>query len=325
METRDLQIFLAVATSGSITRAAEMCGCSQPSVTRTVKDLESELGFDLLHRVGRGVVLSEAGIAFEGEARRMLSAFTELAERAKSIASGKGRTLQIASTSAIGTGLIPAALAAMGPDKLPEVHLAHLLPTTVSQQIRSGQSEVGFTSLPLDGPGLDLLRLYSAQDVAALHKDDPLAQLEVVPLEAFADRCLVTMLDPMRFMRQVSRAMAERGVRPRNIMRTNVSYVALHLVQDTRAVAIIDPVTSYTVQMRDVVIRKIDVSLPFYWGAIALRGATLRPLAAELVATVERLALLKIPGLEILDPARAGHIITQSGAFTGSDRNGATP
>lgn len=325
METRDLQIFLAVATTGSITRAAEMCGCSQPSVTRTVKDLEAELGFDLLHRVGRGVVLSEAGIAFEGEARRMLSAFTELAERAKSIASGKGRTLEIATTSAIGTGLIPAALASMGADRLPEVHLAHFLPTTVSQQVRSGQSEIGFSSLPLDGPGLDLLRLYSASDVAALHKDDPLAKLDVVPLEAFAGRRLVTMLDPMRFMRQVSRAMTERGVKPAGVMRTNVAYVALHLVQDTGAVAIIDPVTSFTVPMRDVVIRPIDVSLPFHWGAIALRGAPLRPLATELVEAVERMALLKIPDLEILDPARAGHIITQSSARSGADKNGTTP
>lgn len=312
METRDLQIFLAVASSGSITRAAEISGCSQPSVTRTIKELEAELGFGLLDRVGRGVTLSDAGIAFEGEARRMLSAFTELAERAKNIASGKGRTLQIATTSAIGTGLIPAALAVLGPDTLPEVHVAHFLPTTVSQQIRAGQSEIGFSSLPLDTPGLEVLRLYSAPDVAAIPADDPLAELDVVPLEAFAGRQLVTMLDPLRFMRQVAQAMTERGVKPGSIMRTNVAYGALHLVQQTGAVGIIDPVTAFTVDMTDVVIKPIDVAVPFHWGAIALRGAAVRPLALRLVDAVEAVARNRIHGLEVLDPARIGQTLSEA-------------
>lgn len=310
METRDLQIFLTVASSGSITRAAEISGCSQPSVTRTIKELEAELGFDLLHRVGRGVVLSEAGIAFEGEARRMLQSFTELAERARSIASGKGRTLQIATTSAIGTGLLPAALASIGMDDLPEVHLAHFLPTTVSQQIRAGQSEIGFSSLPLDSPGLEVLRLYSAPDVAAVCADDPLAALDVIPLDAIAGRRLVTMLDPLRFMRQVSQVMADRNVKPADVIRTNVAYAALHLVQNSGAIAIIDPVTAFTVPMRDVVIRPIDVTIPFYWGAIALRGAALRPVTLGLVDAVEAVAMRTIRNLERLDPARVGQIAT---------------
>ena len=111
METRDLQTFLAVAASGSITKAADMLGRSQPAVTRTIQDLEAELGFQLLHRVGRRVQLSEEGAAFEEEARRLLMSFTELAARAKMIAAGRGRTLQIVTTSAIGTGLLPMALA----------------------------------------------------------------------------------------------------------------------------------------------------------------------------------------------------------------------
>src|SRR6266702_2902993 len=167
METRDLQTFLAVAASGSITKAADMLGRSQPAVTRTIQELEVELGFELLHRIGRRVQLSEEGGAFEEEARRLLMSFTELAARAKTIAAGKGRILQIVTTSAIGTGLIPTAMA-----------------------------ELRNVDLPLDTPGLDVLRLYSAPDVVALREDDALAGLDVVPLSAFAGRRLATMLNP---------------------------------------------------------------------------------------------------------------------------------
>ena len=59
METRDLQTFLAVAASGSITKAAELLRRPQPSVTRTIQDLEAELGFQLLHRVGGMVVTDD--------------------------------------------------------------------------------------------------------------------------------------------------------------------------------------------------------------------------------------------------------------------------
>lgn len=133
METRDLQTFLAVAASGSITKAADMLGRSQPSVTRTIQELEAELGFELLLRVGRRVQLSEEGVAFEEEARRLLMSFTELAARAKTIAAGKGRILQIVTTSAIGTGLIPTAMAELIGVQLPhETHLGQFLPSIVA-------------------------------------------------------------------------------------------------------------------------------------------------------------------------------------------------
>lgn len=313
-------MFLAVASSGSVTRAARVSGCSQPSVTRAIQALEAELGFPLLQRVGRGVVLSEAGLEFEGEAKRMLASFSELAERARQIGAGRGRPLQIATTAAIGAALIPAALADMGGAALPEVHLAQFAPTTVSQQVRIGQSEIGFSSLPLDAPGLDVLRLYSAPNVAVLRADDPLAAHDVVPLEAFSGRPLTTMLDPARFTARVSRAMEDRGICAGSFLRTNVAYAALHLVRETGTAGILDPITAFTVGLDGVVVRPIDVEVPFFWGAIAVKGAVLRPLATNLVAAVERVALRRIPGLDCLDPARAGEIARGTADWIGAGR-----
>lgn len=309
METRDLQTFLAVVGSGGITKAAELLGRSQPSVTRTIQDLEAELGFDLFHRVGRRVQLSEEGVAFEEEARRILMSFTELAARAKAIAGGKGRILQVATTSAIGTCLLPKALAHIGTVRLPpEVHVAQLLPSAVAQEVRAGRGELGFSSLPLDAPGLDVLRLFSAPDVVALRDDDPLAHHRTVPLAAFHARALITLLDPLRFQGRIARVMEERGVVPASILRTNVSVGALQMVRDTGVAAIIDPVSAHGLALPGILIRPLDVSVPFHWGIIAGVGRPLRPLAADLVDAVEVVALRTIPGLRVLDPSRAGEI-----------------
>ena len=319
METRNLQIFLAVAACASMTRAAEMLGRSQPNVTRAIQDLEAEIGFDLFQRVGRRIVLTEYGTAFEGEARRMLSAFAELTERAQTIAAGHGRVLQIATTSAIGTALLPEALAAIDADNLPEVQISQLLPNAVSQDVRSGQAEIGFSSLPLDTPGLEVLRLYAAPDVAVIPRDDPLARKKIVPLSAFAGRRFVTMLDPTRFHKHVAQSMAERKIVPGSVLRTNVAYTGLHLVGHMKALGIIDPVTGCTIDRPDVVVRPLDIAIPFYWGVIAPRDRPMRPLVAALIDAAERVAKARMPGLAILDPKQAGRLFA-SGADAAARR-----
>ncbi|GAA2888671.1 DNA-binding transcriptional LysR family regulator [Aminobacter niigataensis] len=315
METRDLQTFLAVAASGSITKAAELLERSQPSVTRTIQDLEAELGFELLHRIGRRVQLSEEGVAFEEEARRLLMSFTELAARAKMIAGGRGRFLQVVATAAIGNGLIPTAMAELSNAELPqETHVAHFLASTVAQEVRSGRAEIGFSSLPLDTPGLDVLRLYSAPVVVALNERDALAELDVVPLLAFAGRRLATILNPLRFQLHISRALAARGIETGPVIRTNTAYSALLIAQKTGAAAIVDPVTAYGLGLPGIVIRPIDMAVPFYWGVLAAKERPLRPVARALMEAVEVVAERSIVGFNKLDPGMAGQLVTGPGS-----------
>lgn len=61
MDSKQLQFFLAVCGAGSFSKAALDLDVTQPLITRTIRGLEEELGVELFHRNGRGVVLSEAG------------------------------------------------------------------------------------------------------------------------------------------------------------------------------------------------------------------------------------------------------------------------
>jgi LysR family nitrogen assimilation transcriptional regulator len=72
MELHQLKAFLAVAESGTFSRAALRLATTQPILSRKVKLLEEELGTELFHRNGRGVVLSEAGKLLEQYARGIL-------------------------------------------------------------------------------------------------------------------------------------------------------------------------------------------------------------------------------------------------------------
>src|ERR1700745_2198908 len=74
MELRHLRYFVAVAEAGSLPVAAEQTlHTSQPSLSRQIRDLENEIGAQLLTRRARGIELTPAGRAFLDHARLVLS------------------------------------------------------------------------------------------------------------------------------------------------------------------------------------------------------------------------------------------------------------
>src|SRR2546430_16760174 len=74
MELRHLRYFVAVAEEGSVTLAAERrLHTAQPSLSRQIRDLEMEVGAQLLVRSVRGIELTAAGRAFLDHARLALA------------------------------------------------------------------------------------------------------------------------------------------------------------------------------------------------------------------------------------------------------------
>lgn len=92
MDVRQLTYFLAVVDHGGFTRAAEHLIIAQPSLSQTIKGLERELGISLFHRIGRRVVLTEAGRELLGPARlvvRDLEAARSAVDDLRGVRSGR--------------------------------------------------------------------------------------------------------------------------------------------------------------------------------------------------------------------------------------------
>jgi LysR family hca operon transcriptional activator len=87
MELRHIRYFVAVAEAGNLTVAAEQrLHTSQPSLSRQIRDLESELGAQLLTRRARGIELTPAGRTFLDHARLVLSQVDAASEAARRVA-----------------------------------------------------------------------------------------------------------------------------------------------------------------------------------------------------------------------------------------------
>jgi LysR family transcriptional regulator, hca operon transcriptional activator len=108
MELRHLRYFVAVADAGSLTVAAEQkLHTSQPSLSRQIRDLEQEVGVQLMNRSAHGVELTSAGKAFLDHARMALLQAEAAKEAALRAAQPARPTFALGFLSGAEIGLLP--------------------------------------------------------------------------------------------------------------------------------------------------------------------------------------------------------------------------
>lgn len=108
MELRHLRYFVAAADAGSLTVAAEQkLNTSQPSLSRQIRDLEEEVGVQLIERSAHGVELTSAGRAFLDHARMALVQAEAAKEAAQRVARTARPTFALGFMSGAEIGLLP--------------------------------------------------------------------------------------------------------------------------------------------------------------------------------------------------------------------------
>jgi LysR family transcriptional regulator, transcription activator of glutamate synthase operon len=95
MELRQIEYVEAVARHASFTRAAAELHVAQPALSAAVRRLETELGVRLFERTSRRVVVTPAGEAFLGRARRLINEVDQLASEMRDFAGGARGLLRI--------------------------------------------------------------------------------------------------------------------------------------------------------------------------------------------------------------------------------------
>ena len=197
MELRHLQYFVAVAEEGTFTRAAARVHVAQPGVSAQIRQLERELGHQLLDRSGRSVRLTEAGAAVLLHARAALSAAARMRDVADELAGLLRGHLTIGTVTSINSDQLdlPTFLAEFHRDH-PEVEIT--LTTDNSEQLIS-LLRVGRLDLAVLGLGralprdLDLHVITSEPLVAAVAADHPLARRAAVTLAALVRYPLISL------------------------------------------------------------------------------------------------------------------------------------
>ncbi|MGW3622904.1 LysR family transcriptional regulator [Streptomyces sp. NPDC000880] len=161
MDARQLEYFLAIVEHGGFSKAAAALHVAQPSLSQAMANLEADLGVALFHRVGRGVVLSEAGAELLGPSRRVLRDMTAVRDTAASLSGVHRGTVGLASMPSPGIEPLSTLI-----HRFAELHpgvtvstQAAFTPDEVVSLVRSGACELGLlgSAAPLAASGVDVL------------------------------------------------------------------------------------------------------------------------------------------------------------------------
>lgn len=171
MTLDQLRVFVAVAEREHVTRAAEALEMTQSSVSVAVSSLEREFGTKFFHRLGRGIVLTEGGKLFLGEAKVILARIeTTSLVMGEYTGLTRGR-LEIMASHTIASHLLPARLVDFR-RAYPGIQLAISIGNSeqVQSAILNGSVELGFS----EGPPPEMVDPALAMEVVA---NDPLTMI----------------------------------------------------------------------------------------------------------------------------------------------------
>lgn len=233
MSLQQIRCFCAALELGSFTAAASALTVSQPAVAEQIRKLERTLGVDLFVRAGRGVVPTEAGLAFAEHATRGVRAVEDAAESVGELTALRSGTVAVGifgGPSAWRVDELVAAFVRRYPNV--SVRLVGRNSSAVVERVRRGELEAGLLVLPIDDDRLDVRPvmqdevLYVSASPERTRQAATIEQLAATPLVFYdaesGDR------DPIR--RQLAERAQALGVRLRPKVEVELKDIALRLV-----------------------------------------------------------------------------------------------
>ncbi|MBI2764488.1 MAG: LysR family transcriptional regulator [Chloroflexi bacterium] len=214
MDLQQLRYLRAVVRSGSVTRAAEQEHVAQPSVSKQVRAMERELGVALLHRVGRRVVPTEAGMRLADCADRLEDDLRETVASLAGPGGELGRRLSICATETLTNHLLPPALAALRA-RYPAVRVSVEMTSTDEAVARVLDDAVDFAliALPFADSRLEVRPLRTEDVLLAVPSGHAWAGAKRASLaEALADPSFLFSMPGHGLRAQVEAAARELGV-----------------------------------------------------------------------------------------------------------------
>jgi DNA-binding transcriptional LysR family regulator len=193
MELRQLRYFVAVAEELHFRRAAARLHMSQPPLSQQIRQLEAEMGCELLTRSRRRVALTPAGEAFLRDARSLLGELDGAVATARRIAAGQTGRLRINFVGSALLSTVPELVQRFrGAHPLVEIELHERSTVEQLRAIKNGTVDVGLIRPPLEpDPELSVEVLLRERTVSALPADHPLASMRRNPLRRLAAEPLV--------------------------------------------------------------------------------------------------------------------------------------
>lgn len=241
-EARLLRYFLAVADELNFTRAAERLRIAQPALSAQIRQLEAQLGVQLLQRTTRSVRLTDAGRALHERGPAALSALEDVWDAARRAGRGEAGRLRIAYSPSAGYETAPRLVEALC-ERHPDIEVtADVMRTPeIVRAVLDGRADVGVARTPNPADGVRLRTVRLERQGVLVPAGHVLASSSEVELSALAEHPILVhrraanpahhdlLLDLFR----------RKGLEPRLVERPVAFDPTQRLIREGRAIGLV--------------------------------------------------------------------------------------
>jgi LysR family hca operon transcriptional activator len=242
LELRHLRYFVAVAETGSLTTAAERrLFTAQPSLSRQIRDLEAEVGVDLLIRGARGVELTAAGKAFLDHARAALAQAESAVEAARRAAHHAKPVFALGFLTGQEMDWLPEAMRVLS-DELPriEVTVTSQYSPLLADALKNGKLDLAFMRPEPNMPDLEYRLVAKEPLVVILPSDHRLAASKEIDVRELVGETFLLVSNTAPTVKAVIEEFIKRlGLDLRASHLVDNLAMAMSLVVSTRGVALL--------------------------------------------------------------------------------------
>jgi LysR family transcriptional regulator, hca operon transcriptional activator len=242
MELRHLRYFVAVAETESLTLAAKTkLHTSQPSLSRQIRDLEEEIGAQLITRTARGIELTPAGRAFLDHARLVLSQVEAAAEAARRVAHPAKPCFTMGFLTGHELTWMPEALQILR-DELPniDVMISSQYSPRLADGLSKGKIDAAFLRREKGVPGLAFRLLVKEPLMVILPSDHRLAALKAISPRDLVGETFVGVSDTAPVLRAIIDDYLKRsGINVTPAHEADNVTVGISLIMSTRGVGLL--------------------------------------------------------------------------------------
>ena len=280
MDERRLRYFLAVVDEGGVTRAADRLHVAQPSLSQALRALESELGVELFHRVGRGLRLSPAGEALLGPARQILRSIEEARGAMAGVRELETGTIEIAALATLAVDPMATLIGAFR-ERHPRIQVRVIEPESadgVRALVSDGSCELGAAHLPLTGDQLTAHTLGVQELLFVLPPDTNVGVERPLGARDLAQTPLVVSPPGTSTRMLLEQALAAVGVTAQIAVQTAAREAIVPLVLAGAGAALLPTAQAREAQRRGAVVRRARPAITRIVGLVH-RRAPLSPAA----------------------------------------------
>lgn len=298
MNLRQLEYFLAIVDHGGVTKAAIAEHVAQPSLSHALRTLERDLGTELFHRIGRGMILSAAGKALVAPARQVQRDLVTARAAVAAVTDLVGGRLDIATRATLADHQLSTMVGRFR-RSYPGVALTLTEPSgaaSVDELVYSGDCELGLTYLPSD-PELAVIELGILQFCAVLPPGSP-GEDQVMPLASLRDVPLILGPPGTTLRSLVETSLLAVGVQPWIAIETSHRGAFLQMVLAGAGATMLPRAAAAEARAAGAVIRTLDpplinrVGLVHRQGPLSPAAMAFKNIVAECLPTT----LERIPG-----------------------------